>query len=254
MIDGWETAQEQARTPRCRLHGAPDNANLVVRMVLEELGAEYDFVHVDRVASEQKSETYRQLNPQGLIPVLEWPGQDAPVFETGAIVLMLVDHHRRLAPVQEAPERGRFLKWLFFLSNTLHADLRISFKPHRYFPAQDQSGVFAAALRKRIDSGFQLLERELVATGGPFLLGPDPGCLDFYAAACARWAQIYGNCGRWELDSSPGLRRIFERLECRPAVKRACEMELIAGAPFTKPVPVTLAREQKHYVDRCNQP
>lgn len=243
MIDKNERTQARPAEQGYRLHGTPDNANLVVRMVLEELGEAYEFVPVDRMTSEQKSVAYRKLNPQGLIPVLEWPGQDAPVFETGAIVLMLADHHHRLAPTWDAPDRGRFLKWLFFLSNTLHADLRISFKPRRYFPAEDQYPVFAAALRRRIDAGFELLEQELLATGGPFLLGSEPSCLDFYAAACGRWAQIYGNCRQWDPGGSQALRKLFEELERRPSVQRACELEFIGSAPFTRPVPVLLVKE-----------
>ncbi|WP_434053033.1 MAG: glutathione S-transferase family protein [Roseibium sp.] len=227
-----------------RLHGAPDNANFVVRMVLEELGESYEFVSVDRAAGEQKSEQYRRLNPQGLIPVLEVPGQDAVTFETGAILLMLSERHRSLAPKLDSPGRGRFLKWLFFLSNTLHADLRISFKPHRYMPDKACMPTFNAALRSRIDASFSLLEQELEARKGLFLLGADPSCLDFYLAACARWAQIYGTCGRWPADRCPRLLKLLAELETRPSVRKACELELIEGAPFTAPAPVAVAREK----------
>lgn len=227
-----------------RLHGAPDNANFVVRMVLEELGADYEFVSVDRAAGEQKSENYRKLNPQGLIPVLEVPGQDTVTFETGAILLMLSERHGSLAPDPASPARGRFLKWLFFLSNTLHADLRISFKPHRYMADKACMPAFNAALRNRIDASFFLLEQELAAREGPFLLGADLSCLDFYLAACARWAQIYGTCGRWPADRCPRLRKLFSELEARGSVQRACEHELIEGAPFTAPMPVAFAREE----------
>ena len=226
-----------------RLHGAPDNANLVVRMVLEELGAAYEFVSVDRAAGEQKSEQYRKLNPQGLIPVLDVPGQDAVTFETGAILLMLSERHGALAPAPGSPERGRFLKWLFFLSNTLHADLRISFKPHRYMPEKAGMPDLNAALRSRIDASFSLLEQELASHDGPFLLGKQLSCLDLYLAACARWAQIYGTCGPWPADRCPRLLKLFSELEARPSVQRACELELIEGAPFTTPTPVAFARE-----------
>ncbi|MEO1115419.1 MAG: glutathione S-transferase family protein [Pseudomonadota bacterium] len=243
MIESAEEATRVAGQGIYRLHGAPDNANFVVRMVLEELGAEYEFVPVDRAAGEQKSEAYRKLNPQGLIPVLEVPGQDTVTFETGAILLMLSERHGSLAPLPDSPARGRFLKWLFFLSNTLHADLRISFKPHRYMSEQTGMPDLNAALRRRIDASFSLLEQELVALEGPYLLGAELSCLDFYLAACARWAQIYGTCGRWPAGSSPRLLNLFEALETRPSVKRACEHELIEGVPFTAPTPVAFARE-----------
>ncbi len=225
---------------RYRLHGSPDSANFVVRMILEELGLAYETVPVDRSTSEHKSDAYRRLNPQGLLPVLEVPGQDAPLFETGAILLFLVDTHETLAPVPASPERGRFLKWLFFLSNTLHSDLRISFKPERYGVTGAALAGFHDELTRRIGQGFGFLEQELAGRGGPYLMGQELTCADHYLAACARWAQIYRNEGRWTLSETPRLFELLEILEQRPAVRKASELEQIEGAPFTTPRPVLL--------------
>lgn len=225
---------------RYRLYGSPDSANFVVRMVLEELGEDYDYVPIDRLTSEQKSARYRRLNPQGLIPVLEVPGQMSPLFETAAIILFLCDRHCALAPGQAAADRGKFLKWLFFVSNTLHADLRIFFKPKRYMPDEAVQVSFSETLVDRITAGFAHLNQELEASGGPFLLGRQLTCVDLYIAACARWAQIYGNHGKWNVGAAPRLRELFEALETRPAIRKACSLEQIEGSPFLKPEPVSL--------------
>ena len=71
--------------PEYRLHYAPDNASLVIRLVLEELGQPYETLLVDRRAEAQNSPEYRALNPNGLIPVLETP--DGPLFETAQFTL-----------------------------------------------------------------------------------------------------------------------------------------------------------------------
>ncbi|MHA7773970.1 glutathione S-transferase family protein [Roseibium sp. M-1] len=225
---------------RYRLHGSPDSANYVVRMVLEELGQSYDYVPVDRMISAQKSAAYRKLNPQGLIPVLEVPGQDAPMFETGAIVLFLADRHGALAPDPHAPGRGRFLKWLFFISNTLHSDLRISFKVKRYLPDESRHAVFLETLVERIGASLAHLDAEIAATGGPYLLGQQLSCADLYLAACARWAQIYPATGKWTPAATPHLQAMLKLLEARPAVEVASRKELIEGTPFTDPRPGTL--------------
>lgn len=243
MTDLQPVTEEKPRSmclDRYRLHGSPDSANFIVRMVLEELGQPYDYVPVDRLTSEQNSEAYRRLNPQGLIPVLEVPGQDAPMFETAAIVLHLADTHESLAPEPASPQRGRFLKWLFFLSNTLHADLRISFKPERYTPEKESASSLHAGLMRRIAIGFGHLDTEVAARRGPYLMGSDVSVLDHYLAACARWAQIYRNAGLWSLAATPHLHALCERLETRPAISRACALEEIEGKPFTLPRPVQL--------------
>ena len=110
---------------------SPDSANVVVRMALEEIGAAYEALEVDRRQDAQRSPAFLKFNPQGLLPVLVDPAQNEPVFETAAILLHLADQHATLKPLLISA-RGRFLKWLFYLSNTLHADLRMLFYTERY--------------------------------------------------------------------------------------------------------------------------
>ena len=66
-------------TSPLRLHYAPDNASLCVRLALDAVGAPFQTVLVDRAARGQKSQRYLALNPNGLIPVLETP--DGALFE-----------------------------------------------------------------------------------------------------------------------------------------------------------------------------
>ena len=73
--------------PEYRLHYAPDNASLVIRLVLEELGQPYETVLVDRKAQAQNSPEYRALNPGGL--VLRAQHAAAGVARAGALGLRL---------------------------------------------------------------------------------------------------------------------------------------------------------------------
>lgn len=211
-----------------------------MRLVLEELGEDYDYVAVDRSTYEQQSDAYKRLNPQGLLPVLLVPGQDAPMFETAAIMLFLADRTGCLAPAPQSAERGRFLKWLFFLSNTLHSDLRISYKPERYLPAVAGRSLLLETLLGRIASGMEIIDREIAARSGVFLLGAEPSCADLYIGACARWAQIYPTPGKWDLSATPNLKTMLETLETWPSVQKASALESITGRPFTRPRPVAL--------------
>ena len=89
-----------------RLHYAPDNASLIIRLALEELGQPFETILIDRRGGALDTAAYRSLNPHGLIPVLETP--DGPIFETGAILLWLADRHGALGPGPQAPD-GRHL-------------------------------------------------------------------------------------------------------------------------------------------------
>ena len=105
-----------------KLHFAPDNASLIIRIALEMIGAPYEAVLVDRSVAAQLSPEYRALNPLGMIPALET--KEGVIFETGAILLWLAERHETTFPLTKATDRADALKWLFFISNSLHAGLQ----------------------------------------------------------------------------------------------------------------------------------
>lgn len=218
-----------------RLHYAPDNASLIVRLVLEERGLAYDTVLVDRRARAHKSAEYLRLNPAGLIPALETP--DGPIFETGAILLWLADRHGGMAPPPESGQRAGFLKWLFFTSNTVHAGMRMLFYPEQYIgddPARQ------ADLRRHLQGEMRrhLTALDAVAATGPPWFGADmPSVLDFYVACLLRWMVLYpkGGSDWFDLSQWPHLQALAARLEPCASVQRAIDAEGLGPRPFTSP-------------------
>ena len=171
------------------LYCAPDNASFIIRMALEEMGLPYESRWVDRSQGEQSSPDFLGLNPQGLLPVLVSEDLREPLFETGAILLWLAQKHQALWPEQSA-DHGAALKWLFFLSNTLHADLRALFYTHRYLPDARLVPPLREGLRARVMTHFTLLDREMLGRRSPWLLGSALTVCDLYVAMCARWARL----------------------------------------------------------------
>lgn len=218
-----------------RLHYAPDNASLVIRLVLEEIGLPYGTVLVDRTRREQDGAAYRALNPGGLIPVLETP--QGPVFETGAILLWLTDTHGRLAPTWDDPARAAYLKWLFFASNTLHADLRILFYADTYIEAA-QAETLRAGIRPRLRRHLGLLDD--VARQAPgWLNAGTPSALNYYVACMMRWMALYpaaSDRSWYNISDTPYLQSILQGLESRPATRTAVQAEGLGATPFTAPV------------------
>ncbi len=172
-----------------RLHYAPDNASLVVRLALEELQLRYETILVDRSRNAQKSAAYRSINPAGKIPVLET--STGPIFETAAILLYLADQSSRLAPQADSHDRGAFLGWLFYLSNTLHTNLRLTFHPQSYV-GSDKTLVepLRDGARRALIESLHLLD-DLAGASYPWLNEPQPSVLDFYLAAMLRWMALY---------------------------------------------------------------
>ncbi|MEL7254665.1 MAG: glutathione S-transferase family protein [Pseudomonadota bacterium] len=223
-------------TDRYRLHWVPDNASLVIRLALEEMGVAYAPVLVDRVAGAHKSAAFRKINPAGLIPALETP--DGPIFETAAILLWLADRHGKMAPAPDHPDRAGFLKYLFFTSNTLHVTARMRFYPGQYLgedsaPHATMRGHLQGEFRRHLD----LLEAAYATQGGG--LGTYLSIVDVYVACVCRWCMLYpvDEPKEWcQISAWPHLHAMAERLEACDCTRAAISAEGLGPTPFTNPI------------------
>jgi glutathione S-transferase len=213
------------------LHYAPDNASLIVRLALEHRGLPYETALVDRSRTAQRSAAYLALNPNGLIPVLETP--DGPIFETAAILLWLADTHGGLFPSPQDSARGRALKWLFYLSNTLHPLERMLFYPEKYIAAPHQAAL-REGLQRQLTAGFATLD----AAAAEWRCADTPGILDFYTAALLRWPALYprdANRSWFRLANTPALRDCALRVEQLPSCAALQRAEGLGTTPFSAP-------------------
>jgi glutathione S-transferase len=85
-----------------------------VRWALEEVGQPYEVRLVSFRA--KKEPAHLHLHPFGLIPTYE--EGDLALFETGAIVLHIAEHHAGLFP-DDANARARAITWMFAALNTV---------------------------------------------------------------------------------------------------------------------------------------
>ena len=96
------------------LYYAPQTRATGVRILLEELGADYD-VHVLNIRrGEQRTPDFLAVNPLGKVPTIVHDG--AVVTEQAAIYQYLADAfpERGLAPPIGDTLRGPYLRWLAF--------------------------------------------------------------------------------------------------------------------------------------------
>jgi glutathione S-transferase len=134
-----------------RLHDYGPSANCYkVRLLLAQLGLEYERVPVDIFAGDTLTDEYARLNPQRQTPVLERDGAE-PLTESGAILVHLAEGTEYLP--ENSNERAQALKWLFFEQTEVIqgiAGLRFRLVTQRIRPdgreAQWRRSVGAAAL------------------------------------------------------------------------------------------------------------
>jgi glutathione S-transferase len=204
-----------------KLYYFPGNANLAPHMVLEEIGAPYELVLVDRNQNAHGSPEYLKLNPAGRIPVLI--DADLVLPESAAICLHLADRHpeANLAPPLGTPERATFYRWLMYLTNTLQAELIAFFYPERMCDDEQAAAQVKRHADARIGGMLDILDAQLAQSRGPFLLGERYTVADPFLMMLSRWTRMTSRPAR----TLPHLGAFLATMAARPAVRRAFTME-----------------------------
>lgn len=203
------------------LYYYPSSANLAPHMLLEELGVPYRLELVDREQKAHKSPEYLKMNPSGLIPVLVDGNLTLP--EAAAICLHLVDKHadKKLAPPVGTPERSAFYRWLIYLTNTVQAELITYFYAERLADDEDGAAMVQRHAEQRISKMLDILEAQMLKSGGPWLLGKQYTAVDPYLFMLCRWTRGMANPAR----NRPLLKGFLDRMIARPAIQAAHDQE-----------------------------
>ena len=206
-----------------QLYYHPGNASLTPHMLLEEIGAPFELMLVDRASAAHKSPDYLKLNPNGLIPVLV--DGDLVLYETAAIGLHLADTHpdARLAPALGSAERAHYYKWFVWSTNTLQAMLLHYFYGERLVDAGNAAGAAQVKAHAEASVGGMLdqLDAHLAAHGQAWLLGANFSAVDPFVLMLCRWTRGFARPAR----SLPHLGPYLQRVLARPAVQRAFATE-----------------------------
>ena len=210
-----------------QLHYYPGTAAMTPHILLEEIGAPFELVLVDRMADAHKAPAYLKLNPNGLIPVLT--DGDLVLYESAAICLYLCDSYPQaaLAPAVGTVARAHFYKWLAWLTNTLQTTLIVYFYPERWVNEGNVAGAaeVKAQAQRKVGALLDQLDAELARHGGPWLLGENYSALDPFAMMLCRWTRGFSSA---PARDRPHLAPYLQRVLARPAVQRVFAAEQLA--------------------------
>ncbi len=172
-----------------RLYWSPGGANMAPHAALEEIGAEFELVKVDLDHGGQLEPDYPRLNPHARVPTLVHE-KDQVMHESAAIYLFLAERHpeARLAPPLDSPQRGPFLQWMAYLTNTVQEALMQYWETDHYIAGEAKQAQLRQKAQDRLDRMWEFLDSRLVAQG-PYLCGADPYVCDIYLAMLARWTR-----------------------------------------------------------------
>ena len=187
---------------------SPVSRGRVVHWMLEEVGAEYRPHLLDLAKGEHKRAEYLAINPMGKVPAIVHRGR--VVTEVGAICMYLAEAFPAagLAPPLGDPQRGAYLRWMFFSAATLEPALidRITQRPA---PTVRAAALPYGSPEALAETVLQPLRRS------PYLLGEK-----FSAADLSVGSQIVFGLSIQALPSVPELKAYVARLLERPANQR----------------------------------
>lgn len=185
------------------------------RIALNLKGLAYDQLGVDLRAGDQRSDAFLALNPQGLVPALEFDGQ---VLTQSPAILEWLDERWPEPPLlpEGADDRARVRAMAAIIGCDIHPlnNLRV-LRAIRELGA-DEAGTNAWAGRW-ISAGFDALEAMIARHGGDWAWGDSPGLIECYLVP-----QVY-SARRFAVDLSPWPRigAIDRRAADHPAIAAA---------------------------------
>jgi glutathione S-transferase len=189
------------------------STSFAVRAALEEAGEPYTTVDVHPRRRAQAS-GFAEANPLLRVPALR--DGDVTVYETGAVLLYLVERlpGRGLGPLPGEAGRADLLRWILWLSNTLH---------HAYVPMgaplfltddPDALEGIGRVGRDKLARHGAHLEQELESR--TWCAGEACSVADLYLYMLKGW-DSYGDATL----GGPAMAAHFTRVGARPAVARA---------------------------------
>lgn len=198
-----------------KLYWAPQTRSFSILWLLEELGVPYEREHVDIRAGAQDMPAYRAVNPMGKVPALR--DGETVVTEQGAICAWLAERFpdKGLAPAAGTPERGAYLRWLFFAGSCI--------EPAFMQKANHWTTRKVQAAWGNYETVVDTLDGALKQ--GPWILGAR-----FSAADIMIGSGVFFGFAFKLLEPRPSFAAYHERVTARPAFKRAQEIDAEGAA------------------------
>ena len=198
-----------------------------VHIMLEECGLEYKVHPVNIGAGDQFEADFLKISPNNKIPAIVDPdgpdGQPISLFESGAILLYLAGKTGKFLPEDV---RGKYdaLQWLMFQMGGVGPMLGQAHHFRMYAPEKIEYAINRYTNEARRLYG--VIDKQL--SEHAWLAGDAYSVADI---ATFPWLRSWQNQGV-EMDDYPHLKRWFNEIAERPAVKRGVEVLAMERKPI----------------------
>jgi GSH-dependent disulfide-bond oxidoreductase len=190
-----------------------------ITIFLEEVNLPYNVVPVDIAAGDQYEPEFLKISPNNKIPAIIDPegpdGGPISLFESGAILIYLAEKTKMFFP-RTPRARYAVLQWLMFQMGHVGPMLGQAHHFRQYAPEK----ITYAVERYTNEAArlYRVIDRRLAET--TFIAGDEYTIADM---AIFPWLRSHENQGQ-SLDDYPSLKRWYEGMEARPAIRRALDV------------------------------
>ena len=198
------------------VHHLNNSRSQRVLWLLEELGIEYEIKFYERDPKTMMAPaSLRQIHPLGKSPVIT--DGDVTIAESGAIIEYLVNRYGngRLVPASHTPEHLRYTYWLHYAEGSAMPLLVMRLVLDN-FGAGDSS-VVSGFVAPQIKLHFDYIESEL--RKNTWFTGEEFTAADIQMSFPLEVVAMQ----KEEVESRPKLKEFVDRIQTRPAYKRALE-------------------------------
>ncbi|MEP1209143.1 MAG: glutathione S-transferase family protein [Rhizobiaceae bacterium] len=210
-----------------RLFYAPKSASMGVRVLLEEIGAQYELIETSVDMNKSRPVEQLALNPNGWIPVLIW--EEGSMYECAAITVFLCDRHSEagLAPVADDPTRPLYLQTLVYFSNSVQNAFQLTYYPDRFVDHPQDEPSARQRGNRRLGETWRVVNDQIGEQ--QWTLGERFSAADIYLFMLTTWFRP--QMGHPALEEFPGVKRIADAVMKRASVQMVYQ-EWIANPEY----------------------
>jgi glutathione S-transferase len=178
-----------------------------IKLMLNLLGAEYEWIPVDILNGDTETEAFLAKNPNGKIPVLELEDGTC-LWESNAILNFLADGTPFL--LTEPRLRTQMLQWQFFEQYSHEPSIAVARFIEFYLGLPEDRLDEYKSMHKRGYKALKVMEQQLLRT--PFLVGDH-----FSIADIALYAYTHvAHQGGFDLTPFPAITQWLARVKEQP--------------------------------------
>ena len=205
------------------LYTIPGSSATAPRIALDEAGADYELVQVERddAGNNISPAGYASLNPMGKVPALV--DGELVLTEAAACCLYIAEKYpdAALMPSAGSDDWAKTLRWLTLLTNTAQAAFLRWYYPEQYTAdAEGLEDVQAASVAELARVAGVLAEQ---IGDGPFLVGAQFTIADGFLAMLTGWSGDLSAGARW--SDNPTIAAHYNAVAQRPAAGAALVAE-----------------------------